>query len=67
MSSFSQTLLTAFHRYVIRVSYGRTAVERGVKRNDALLIFINVYERAARVKTALMCGRPDDATSTLQR
>lgn len=52
MHSCSQSTVAAFHRCVLGISYGKPAEERGLKRDVALLLFINLDGKATRVGIA---------------
>lgn len=63
----SQSTLAPFHRSVIGVSYMNADEKRGLKRDAAVWLLINMDWNATRVDTITMCGHTDDATNTVQR
>lgn len=66
MSSASQPILAVFHKSVIGASLGQPAEERSLKHDFSVVLFINVDGNASRVVTAMLSGRADDETGTLQ-
>lgn len=67
MSSLSVSTIVALHRSMSSDKYGEPAEERGLKPDFGIKLVIKQDGKESKMGAALLCGRTEDTTGTLQR